>query len=783
MKKCFFAYPNDVILSETIKRVEASINVSSELKLITWEKLHVDGKIIIDKIIKEIDECDFFLCELTDLNNNVLYELGYAIAKKKAIQLFINSNSELSMKKLTNFDLLTSVGYTPYTDSNSIISKIWGMQTDTGFSENPLIEKFTPSVSSVNCSNLFLLKNCHETAASIRLTNIIKEKNLKHIFIDDPTEVPNQTLEWYITKLIDSNSCLIHFISDEQENNKMYNSKYSFIAGMAYGLNISLLLIAEDKFSSPLDYKDQIVKYRNKNECEISFNTWYEINKDEITHSNSIAPNTQKEIKAIANLKNINLGENISENEQDSLKQYFIETSSFYDALNYNMLIFIGRKGTGKTANLYNIAEKYDNNKNLVCVIKPIGYELTGVLDILKKLDRYKQGYLIESIWKYLIYSEILKSIKNKIDSRPIHIQKTYEENEILDFIEINKDIILPDFSTRLENIILKLSDINSDQQKSAQDFQSTISQLLHENIIGKFRAKIGDYCEKMKTVKILIDNLDKAWKASADIEILSRFLFGLLDVGNNIIKDFSKENQWKRPVNLSLIIFLREDIFTLMKNYIPERDKIQITRIMWEDNVLLLRVIEERIKNSIDQDVDVWENFFCKKVDNDDVKHFIISHILPLPRDIITLIKYALSNAINRKHTVIDESDLIDALTTYSKFALDTLITELSPQYNQISDFLYSLEGSSQIIMRQEIDACMDLFIPSADRELFISLLCKMSFLGLEIREDQFEFCYSEEHYIKYSALSNKYIRLNNLSISRYKIHPAFYDELMLEF
>ena len=34
-------------------------------------------------ILKAIEQCDLFMCDLTYLNPNVLYELGYAIAKEK----------------------------------------------------------------------------------------------------------------------------------------------------------------------------------------------------------------------------------------------------------------------------------------------------------------------------------------------------------------------------------------------------------------------------------------------------------------------------------------------------------------------------------------------------------------------------------------------------------------------------------------------------------------------------------------------------------------------------
>ncbi len=354
-------------------------------------------------------------------------------------------------------------------------------------------------------------------------------------------------------------------------------------------------------------------------------------------------------------------------------------------------------------------------------------------------------------------------------------------EKDILNFVEKNKEIIMPEFSVRLDTIVKKFSDIKMNSVDGMQDYHLKVSELIHNNIISNLRVIIGDYCVQKEKVVILVDNLDKAWQNGADIEVLSNFLFGLLDVGTAIIKDFSRENNWKKPINLALIIFLREDIFALMDNYVPERDKLPIERIIWEDKEILLRVIEERIQNG--ENIDIWEKFFCKKVNNVDVKEFIIENILPRPRDIITLVKNALGNAISRKHARIEENDLISALEMYSKFALDTLITETMAEYSQIRNFLYELAGEGSIITKEHISNAMnnaELNVKNLDN--FISMLCKMSFLGLEVKKDDFVFCYNEDSYRRYSAISKKNAQRNGTLEIRYKIHKAFHTELLIE-
>ncbi len=56
------------------------------------------------------------------------------------------------------------------------------------------------------------------------------------------------------------------------------------------------------------------------------------------------------------------------------------------------------------------------------------------------------------------------------------------------------------------------------------------------------------------------------------------------------------------------------------------------------------------------------------------------------------------------------------------------------------------------------------------------------MSFLGVEVKGDVFEFSYNEDQFRKYEAIARKYIIRNNITDCRYKIHKAFYVELMVE-
>ena len=80
----FFAYASAPhAIPETIKAALATINKTQAAKIDTWEDLAIGGKYIIHEICNAIDDSDFFCADITSLNANVMFELGFAIARDK----------------------------------------------------------------------------------------------------------------------------------------------------------------------------------------------------------------------------------------------------------------------------------------------------------------------------------------------------------------------------------------------------------------------------------------------------------------------------------------------------------------------------------------------------------------------------------------------------------------------------------------------------------------------------------------------------------------------------
>jgi len=81
-------------------------------------------------------------------------------------------------------------------------------------------------------------------------------------------------------------------------------------------------------------------------------------------------------------------GEYVAEYEADDLPYYFVETAEFQRVMSPGTVLFVGRKGTGKTATMLRAADELARDRrNLVTIIKPTGYEFESLLKVLIAIE------------------------------------------------------------------------------------------------------------------------------------------------------------------------------------------------------------------------------------------------------------------------------------------------------------------------------------------------------------------------------------------------------------
>ena len=545
-----------------------------------------------------------------------------------------------------------------------------------------------------------------------------------------------------------------------------------------------MIMLAHAPYESPVDYDQWLRVHDTAESCVAISRTWLQSISNQVPHRRSRRQQAVRSTSERIDLRSLFLGDPVAEHEADKLFEYFVETSSYFQAFEGPLTILVGRRGTGKTAILYAIRSEIQKRRDdHVSIIKPVGYETHGLIRVLDDVHhRSERGFLIESLWKYLIYSEIATSVATEINNRPIHQNRASEEDAFLDYYERYSNVFKPPFSERIDNAVASLEGVGDINQASEQRLR--ISENLHNLLINELRRHLGIVLGSKKSLTLLIDGLDEPWGPGEHVGYLAELIAGLLGVAQFILDDFRRSDDKVRPIDAKITVLLRSDIFAFIQHLLPEQDKLPIVRVTWNDQELLLRVLEERMLYDAPRErtaSDVWEGIFPDLVVGVTCQEFILRTVLPRPRDLIHLVKAAVSIAINRGHDKVFPDDLLSARSQYSQYAFNSILKEDDPARGKLEAVLYEFAGTGKQLLREDIESRFrSADVEAKDLDFYLDLLCDINFLGFETA-DGFRYSHDEEER-RTSRNIARVIATRRGGDETFEVNPAFYQVLQIE-
>ena len=600
------------------------------------------------------------------------------------------------------------------------------------------------------------------------------------LIVDDPRESSVQPLAWYGEQVYTAMCVVTHLINQAREGAHLHNAKYSFIAGLAHGLGKPILMLAQGDTLAPLDYRDLLKNYQTGSEAERHLHGWFVPLMERQKHETDLQQLYLTSVKLAQKLAELKIGEPLAENEADRLvNEYFVETTSYREAFDGRQAIFVGRKGAGKSANFLKLAVSLESDKrNLVCVIKPLTYEMEGIIELMQRYHGMNlKGYAIESIWKFLLYSEIALTAEAAILRRPSG--EIYEhEKDLIAVLNQDSEMLRQDFSVRLERCIQALLEKTKQVKGEAiEQNRIAISETLHTGLLRKLREVVSQALEEKQRIAILVDNLDKAWDKQSDVDHLAEFLLGLLSTTTRVGADFRSVGLERRTLNVSLAVFVRADIFYRVITNAREPDKIVYSKLNWNDDEMLVRVIDERFSAALGiSPSEVWTRFFCPSIKRMPTQKYFLSRILKRPRDLLVFVKAAITTAVNRRHGMVEEKNILEAEKQYSQFAIDSILVENGITIKQLEGIIYEFVGATAILTEDEIVALLSKVEKNTNNLSYVMKhLCNLTFLGVEVKPNEFRFAEDQDENLKNAVLA-KHLLQSRSAPARYKINPAFW-------
>lgn len=791
----FYAFPAEPLsvletINEALKELkESQITRSRNVKFKPWTLMSGAGKPLMRVVAENIERAEVFACDLTYPNFNVTFELGYAISKFKRIWLSLNTVVENVEKdyKRTYFGLLGGLVYESYANHRELVSAFMNSHPWADLEATPLGKIYRNQARRQERPSLLYVKPPLDTEAVISTANDLSSSIFgEALIVDDPRENPSPTLEWYAGKIRIADAVLVQLLADNHRESGIHNLKCSFVAGLAYGFNKPLLMVAHSPFDPPADYQPILSIHDTARQCSELVTKWIADQKAALPRRRTRRPQETTAAAQTLDLRQLSIGEPVAENERWTLDNYFVETSAYYHALKGRTTIIVGRRGTGKTANLYAMRTALSEDKeNHVCVVKPVGYEIDGLVRVLNEiLHRAERGYLVESLWKFLIFSELACSVFEEISARPVHVTQTGDEQKFMTYVTDKRDELFIPFTERLDRVVKSLVGVGNLTDAIQQ--RTRVSELLHSRELRELRELLGLVLNKRRKVAILIDNLDAPWGPGHHIESLSELLLGLLRVAGDVSEEFQHQDHWRKRVNVSVTVFLRSDIFAFIQPLAAEQDKLPVLRMVWDDPELLLRVLYQRIEHAVPTRFDaqtIWQQLLPTEVVGVPASEFITRTVLPRPRDVIYLVRQAIDGAVNRGRQMVTAEDFLDARNKYSEFVFRSILAEDDPSKGKLEAVLYEFAGAPKVMKLSDVHSRIARAgVKESEREFYVDLLCDVGFLGIQTAAQGFKYARHEGERQIMRQVAKRVAIDHTWGEESYEVNAAFHQVLQID-
>jgi nucleoside 2-deoxyribosyltransferase len=548
----FFAYPAvPAQLGETIERTRAQLKATRVQPNVTsWTALDIAGHFISSEVETKISEIDFFVADVTFLNFNVTYEIGYAIGKGKRVYTVRNKSFQESYPTTREVGLFDNLGYKEYSNSEDLRDLLKGFGGD---------EPIDLSVPLNQKAPVYLIETKHKTDWISRVVSRVKKA--RYTFRNfDPNESPRLSAYEAVNQVAQSYGVLVPLLSSMQEGAAVHNLRAAFVAGLAAGLAKPLCIIQQGDGPIPLDVRDIADTAQRLDD----------INEIVGEFAARVAEAFQEGRPSSVGghqtfLSTLDLGASSAENEMRTLQNYYLNTEAFLKALRGEAHLVVGRKGSGKSAIFLQIRDRErsrDPSQNIVLDLKPEGYKLLKFKElILQFMQEGTLQHTITAFWNYVLLLEICYKILEKDRQRHLNNHNLFESYKRLeDLYNVSDYFSEGDFSERIGSLIDTIGS-KYDHKYGGLDGvrldSGQITKLLYQHDIRKLENELAKYMRQKGVLWLLFDNVDKGWPTSGlkheDLIIIRC----LIDAARKVEREFSKLD-----VDVNTVVFLRNDVY-----------------------------------------------------------------------------------------------------------------------------------------------------------------------------------------------------------------------------
>ena len=658
----FFAYPAGTNLVEDAIRAAVSLTRawSSDLAVETWEEMDIPGRFISTEILQRIEISSVLAADISRLNFNVAYEVGYAIGKGKRVLLVRHRAVQAQTPTMQDVGVFDTLGYKEYSTAEELAVFLSAARDTRPIHVSDKRNEKSP---------LYLVQPTTKTDYDGLIVAGIKKSHL-YFRSFDPSESTRLAGPDAVANVAESYGVILHFLPKEHVNAAVHNIRSAFVAGLSDGMDRRSLFIQTGDTPIPIDLRDFVTTCRFPNEFKEAIGKLAERIYDDRSTTGALKPNGSESLLELADI-----GASAAENEITSLGEYYLEIEAFRRAKRREVRLVTGRKGSGKTAIFFMLRDVVRGNKqNVVLDLKPEGYQLMKLKDaVTNLLSKGTVEHTITAFWEYLLWLEICYKLLEKDQELHKRDHRLFEPYQRLKAAYLTDAYSSEgDFAERLKallrDIVLAVQE-KYEEQESVELTTPQITELVYRHDFLQLKDQIVEYLHFKQEIWLLFDNIDKGWAAQGvraeDLVILR----ALMEATRKIERDLTKVS-----ITAHTIVFLRNDVFEHLVDTTSDRGKETRSNVDWDDPELLRELVRRRIVRVLPEAQQganfstVWTSICVPIVDGEDSSQYLIDRSLMRPRSLLDLIGHCKGYALNLGHSRIEKDDITKGCSAFSK-------------------------------------------------------------------------------------------------------------------
>jgi hypothetical protein len=731
----------------------------------SWRENDIAGRFLIVPILENIATCQCLVADISAPNFNVTYEIGYTIGVGKRVVLIKNKSVKSDEGELRRVGIFDTLGYLTYENSDDLYRILLELKDFTS------INTVTPLNSG---APVYILQLPFNTDAQGRIIARIKRARIRFRSFDPAEQARLAALE-AIESVASSYGVVVPLAPKTMVDATIHNLRAAFVAGLAHGMSRPLCLIQGGEDPVPLDYRDFVQSYRHPKQIDEI------IERFGLEVTDALQAQARTGRAKVGLLASLDMGSSTAENEFVTLGEYYVQTDEFRRALRGEARIVVGRKGSGKTAVFAQVRDHIrSDQKQIVLDLKPEGYQLLKFKEqILDLLEGGTQEHTITAFWEYLLLLETAYKTLEK--DRYVHLRDNVLYAPYQALARAYKEDSYSqegDFSERMLRLVEKISENFQTQYPNPKNMRLTrkqVTEFLYLHDIHTLRTEVEKYLKLKKGLWILFDNLDKGWSAHGLAAEDLLIIRALLDATRKI-----EQSLQPKGINCHTIIFLRNDVYTLLIDATPDRGKEIRVSLDWSEADLLRELVRRRLVysglptgSSFEQ---LWRTICVSLIDGEESAQHLIDRSMMRPRFLLNLISHCRGYAVNLGHERIEVDDIrkgLDAFSTDLIYDIDLEIRDVLPFAD---DVLYTFFGQNARQEVNDISLLLQNRFGMEDAAKIVHVLLWYGVLGV-IREDgDVAFIYSVNY-----DMRRLVALITSLPVDRrrFYINPAFWPGL----